>query len=87
LSCDERLQIQTLQLAGYTQAFIQDLLGFSCQQIGYTIACEQVIPKKRSGWPPKLTYAQVEELIQYIRQSQATRQLSYQALAIGPFQH
>ncbi|KAF1935857.1 hypothetical protein EJ02DRAFT_506836 [Clathrospora elynae] len=34
-----------------------------------------------------LEILETEELIQYIRQSQATRQLSYQALAIGPFQH
>ena len=87
LSRDERLQVQTLHMVGHSQAFISSVLGIIRRQVGYSIAAEQVTPKKRSGRPPKLTEAQVDELVHYVRQTRASRQMSYLALAVGPFQH
>ncbi|OAG04261.1 uncharacterized protein CC84DRAFT_1219462 [Paraphaeosphaeria sporulosa] len=85
LSRDERLQAQTLHLAGHTQTFIANLLGFSRRQVAYAIASNRVTPKKRSGRPRKLTDAQVDELEAYIKSSRTARQMSYQALTEGPF--
>jgi transposase len=86
LSRDERLQVQTLHLAGHTQTFIANLLGITRRQVSYAIASERVTPKKRHGRPSSLTDAQVDELEAYIRTSRASRQMSYLALAEGPFQ-
>jgi hypothetical protein len=74
-------------VVGHSQAFISSVLGITRRQVGYSIAAEQVTPKKRSGRPPKLTDAQVDELVHYVRQTRVSRQMSYLALAVGPFQH
>ncbi|KAF2790251.1 hypothetical protein K505DRAFT_251616 [Melanomma pulvis-pyrius CBS 109.77] len=57
LSRDERLQAQTLHLAGHTQTFIANLLGFSRRQVAYAITSNRVTLKKRSGRPRNLTDA------------------------------
>ena len=87
LTRDERLQVQTLARAGHTQVWIADHLRLSRRQVGYAIASDQVTPKHRSGRPPVLSSDQVDELVSYIQQSRATRQMSYLALASGPFHH
>ena len=51
LTRDERLQCQTLRLAGHKQEFIADLLGFTRRQVGYALASERVTPKKHKGRP------------------------------------
>jgi len=87
LSRDERLQCQTLALAGHTHKFIAGLLGVTERQVGYAIASEQVTPAHRSGRPRALTDAQIDELEDYVRSSRATRQISYLRLATDPFAH
>jgi transposase len=85
LSRDERLQVQTLRLAGHTHRFIANLLGITERQVSYAIASEQVTPKRRDGRPRTLTKAQIDELEAYVRSSRYTRQISYYQLANGPF--
>ena len=51
LTRDERLQCQTLRLAGHKQEFIADLLGFTRRQVGYALASKRVTLKKRKGRP------------------------------------
>jgi len=87
LSRDKRLQCQTLRLAGHTQQFIADLLGFTRRQVGYALASERVTPKIRKGCPPHLNNTQADELENYVRSSTAARQMSYLQLSIGPFAH
>ena len=86
LSRDERLQVQTLHLARHSQAEISRLLNISRRQVAYAIASEHVTPQKRNGRPRKLTDAQINELEDYVRSSRAARQMSYLALAQGPFE-
>ena len=86
LSRDERLQVQTLALAGHTHRFIANLLGMTERQVGYAIASDQVTPQRRSGRPRTLTNAQVDELEAFVRSSRRTRQMSYLALATGLFE-
>ncbi|KAF2260712.1 hypothetical protein CC78DRAFT_536196 [Lojkania enalia] len=73
LTRDERLQCQTLRLAGHTHKYIANLLNLTERQVGYVIASEQVTPKKRPGRPRILTDAQVDELEEYVQSSRATR--------------
>jgi hypothetical protein len=87
LSRDERLQVQTLHMVGHSQAFISSVLGITRRQVSYFIAAKQITLKKRSSRLPKLTDAQVDELVHYVRQTRASHQISYLALAVGPFQH
>ena len=52
-----------------------------CQiQYAYT---SRAIPKKRSGRPPILTQAQVEELVEFVCASAKNRRMSYSQLAIA----
>jgi hypothetical protein len=73
LTRDQRLQVQTLRLAGHTHKFIADLLKITERQVGYAIASEQVTPKRREGRPRTLTEAQVDELEAFVRSSRRTR--------------
>jgi hypothetical protein len=90
LSRDQRLQVQTLSLAGHDQQFIADLLQISVRQVGYAIHAETVTPKKRTGRPRRLTNDQVDELVTYVTHvthSREARQMSFARLATGPFSH
>lgn len=87
LTRDQRLQVQTLSLAGHTQKYIADLLTISEGQVRYAIHAEHVTPKKRTGRPRQLSNDQIDELIAYITQSRASRQMSFLRLAEGPFSH
>ncbi|KAF1934681.1 hypothetical protein EJ02DRAFT_461008 [Clathrospora elynae] len=87
LTCNERLQVQTLRLAGHTHKFIANLLQILERQVAYAIAQEGVTPKHRKGRPVTLSEAQVNELISYVQQSRESRQMSFLALSKGPFAH
>lgn len=87
LTRDERLQVQTLRLAGHTHKFIADLLRVTERQVSYAIAHERVTPKRRKGRPVTLSEAQVDELVSYVQQSRESRQMSFLALSKGPFAH
>ena len=85
LTRDERLQVQTLRLAGHTQQFIADLLGFTRRQVQYADTSERVTPKKRSGRRLVLINTQVNQLKVFICSSRTGRLISYLQLATGPF--
>lgn len=87
LSRDERLQIQTLRLAGHTQRYIADLLKVTLRQVNYAVHAESVTPKKRSGRRRLLTDTQIDELVEYVTGSLEGRQMSFSKLAHGPFAH
>lgn len=87
LTRDERLQVQTLRLAGHTHEFIADLLGITERQVSYAISSERVTPTKRQGRPSKLSNEQIDELEAYVQQTRALRQMSFLRLAVGPFLH
>jgi transposase len=87
LTRDQRIECQALRKAGHTYKTIANLLGLTERQVGYAITSERATPKKRSGRPRVLTDAQIDELEQYVRSTRTTRQLSYLALAKGPFEH
>jgi hypothetical protein len=77
--------VQTLAVAGHTHRFIANLLWITERQVGYAIASEHVTPQRRNGRPRTLTSAQIDELEAFVRSSRRTRQISYLALATGPF--
>jgi transposase len=85
LSRDQRLQVQTLRLAGHPYKYIANLLKITERQVAWAATSSQVTPKRRSGRPQTLTDSQTDELEAYIRSSRRTRQLSYRQLAGGPF--
>jgi transposase len=87
LSRNQRLQVQTLSLAGHDHQYIADLLKISVRQVGYAIHAKRVTPKKRTGRPRQLTNDQIDELVTYVTQSRASRQISFACLAEGPFSH
>lgn len=78
---DESLVCRALAEAGHTHALIQEQTGLSLRQISYTIASNHAMPQKRSDRPPKLQPDQVDELVTFVCQSRATRQMIYLALA------
>ncbi|KAF2874262.1 hypothetical protein BDV95DRAFT_475229, partial [Massariosphaeria phaeospora] len=80
ISRDDRIRVQALAQAGHSRSFISTQLGVSKAQVRYSGGVPPT-PKKRSGRPPLLSPEQVEELIQFVRQSRATRQMSWAALA------
>ena len=87
LTRDERVQARALRRAGHTYAFIADQIKATERQVAGAITSNQVTPTRRSGRPPKLTEAQIDELESYVRSSRASRQMSFLQLAEGPFQH
>jgi hypothetical protein len=84
---DECLQVHTLHLAGHTQSFIANFLEIFKHQVSYALARKSFTPKKRSGRPPRLSRAQVDELEAYVTSSDAARSMSYLRLAQGPCSH
>lgn len=86
LTRDERLQVQTLHLAKHSVRDICELLKLTRRQVTYAITSNQVTPRRRSGRPRRLTDAQVDELIAYIRSSRASRRMTFEGLATGPFE-
>ncbi|KAF2176441.1 hypothetical protein K469DRAFT_760358, partial [Zopfia rhizophila CBS 207.26] len=83
LTRDERLQVQTLHLAGHSIQSIAALLNFTQRQVQYAAASQRVTPKKRSGRPQTLTSAQIDEIEVFVCSSRTGRLLSYTQLARG----
>lgn len=86
ISRDQRLQARTLRQAGHSYTFIATQLGITERQVAYACTRNQVTPKKRTGRPKTLTDAQIDELVAYVRSSRHARQMSFLALATGPFE-
>ncbi|KNG52823.1 transposable element tc1, partial [Stemphylium lycopersici] len=80
LTRDQRLMVHTLYNAGNTQKWIANHLGFTIRQVQYVLK-RPLTPKKRPGRPGVLTPEQVQELIDFVRSSQETRQMTYFELA------
>jgi MoxR-like ATPase len=77
---DDRIRVHALANAGLTHSLISAQLNLSVRQVEYSVGVPPT-PKKRSGRPRLLNPEQVQELIQFVRSSRATRQMSWQALA------
>jgi transposase len=80
LSRDERVQILTLRQIGWTYAQIVKHTGCTRHQIEYTCQSSHPTPRRRSGRPPLLTEAQVEELIEFVCASKANRRMAYRQI-------
>jgi len=79
LSRDQRRDVQLLHNIGWSYSQIHRHTSHSIQQI--RTACQKATPRKRSGRPPILTQAQIEELVEFICASATNRRMSYQKLA------
>ena len=80
LTRDQRHDCQLLHSIGWKYNQIQEKTGFSQHQIQY--ACTSpATPTKRSGRPPTLSQAQIEDPIGYVCMSARNRRLSFQQLA------
>lgn len=75
-SRDERIRIHTLRNEGYMYKLIAERVGCTERQVGYALS-HPLTPKKRSGRPPKLTEAQVDELLRFATTSPRGRLMSY----------
>ncbi|TVY56801.1 hypothetical protein LCER1_G002662 [Lachnellula cervina] len=79
LTRDQRRDCILLSNIGWTYKQISDKFGFTIRQI--QTACAKATPKKRSGRPPLLTQAQVEELVFFVCATAENRRMSFQKLA------
>lgn len=77
LTRDQRIQVQTLRGVGFTYEAIANHLKITLRQVQYACSTEHLTPSKRSGRPPALSDEQLDELIDYIRQSKEARRMSY----------
>lgn len=87
LTRDQRIRVQTLRDVGFTYEAIARHLDISHRQVQYTCTAGHPTPSKRSGRPSSLTEEQLDELIEYIKQSKETRRMSYLRLANDIFAH
>ena len=82
LTRDQKRDCQLLSSIGWTYAQIHKQYGYTIRQIGG--ACyngAQATPRKRSGRPPILIQAQVEELVEFVCALSTNRRMSYTKLA------
>jgi len=80
LTRDQRRDCQLLHSIGWSYNQIKRHTGYTVRQIQR--ACSnRATPKKRSGRPPVLSQAQIEELIEFVCASAQNRQMSFQKLA------
>ncbi|RPA82744.1 hypothetical protein BJ508DRAFT_375505 [Ascobolus immersus RN42] len=82
LTRDQRRDIQLMRSLGYTQVDTAKAVGVTTRAVQYTDQVGYATPKKRTGRPPKLGPAEVEELVAYVTASAENRQKSYQELAV-----
>ena len=76
-SRDERIEARILLRAGLTYKDIVNLTGLSYRQVQGVQHRNQVTPRKRSGRPPILSPAQVDELIEFVTASKRNRRMPY----------
>jgi hypothetical protein len=78
LGRDDRTRILTLRSGGYTYGQIVDHLpGITYRQVQYTCQSGIYTPRKARGQPPKLSDAEVDDIINFIISSKRTRRLPY----------
>jgi len=82
LKRDKRRDIQLMRSLGYTQVETAKALGVTVRAVQYTDQRGYATPKRKSGRPPKLGPAEVEELIAYVTANEENRQKTYQELAL-----
>ena len=80
LSRDQRRDVRILHSIGWSYSQIHRQTGYTLRQIGFAYRT-QATPTKRSGRPPVLTQAQIEELVEFVCASAINRRMSYQKLA------
>jgi hypothetical protein len=81
LTRDQKRDCQLLHSIGWSYSQIRVYKGFTVRQIQRACTAIQVIPKKRSGRPPLLTQAQIEELTEFVCASSRNRRMSFYKLA------
>jgi hypothetical protein len=81
LTRDQRRDCQLLHSIGWSYKEIRRHTGYTKHQIQYACTIQHPTPKKRSGRPPALTLAQVEELVEFVCASTKNRRMSYEQLA------
>ena len=79
-SRDERIEARVLLRAGLSYKEIVNLTGLSYHQVQAVRRHNKVTPSKRSGRPPILSPAQVDELIEFVTASKRNRRLPYYRL-------
>ncbi len=79
LTRDQRRDIQLLSSIGWSYSQIRKHTKATISQI--RTALIKATPRKRSGRPPLLTQAQVEELVEFVCASSTNRRMSFQKLA------
>jgi len=82
LTRDQKRDCQLLHSIGWSYSQIYKQTGHTIRQIRG--ACQEgarATPKKRTGRPPLLTQAQVEELVEFVCASSTNRRMSFQKLA------
>lgn len=78
LDRDNRIRILTLRDAGFTyQKIVDQLPGITYRQVRYTCQVQTYSPKKARGKTPKLSAAQVDDIIAFISSSERTKRLPY----------
>ena len=80
LNRDERLQVLTLFSIGWSASQIANKTGATIRQIRYTCETGHATPARKSGRPPLLTAAQIEELIEFICSSKEGRRMAFKEL-------
>ena len=83
LTCDERLQVQTLRKFGLTYEQIVAQLGLTFDQVGHACCTANITPKKRSGRPSLLNAEQIIELITFVTSSKASRRMPYAKIPLA----
>ncbi|KAI0994030.1 hypothetical protein K3495_g14153 [Podosphaera aphanis] len=83
LTRDQRRDIRLFHSIDWSYKQIQDHLPFkpTFAQIRYACLSVKATPTKRSGRPPVLTQAQIEELVEFVCASTQNRRMSFQKLA------
>lgn len=76
LSRDERFRIRVLHEAGLSYSKIQQHTNATISQIRRAVT-KSIEPQKRSGRPPTLTEAQINELVNFVKASDENRRMSF----------
>ena len=77
LTRDQKRDCQLLYSIEWSYAQIHRQTGFTINQIGRACRALHPTPKKKTGRPPLLTQAQVEELVEFVCASTKNRRMSF----------